>query len=189
MVQLRSRFIALCAIAAALALVTFGGGRGFAQDATPMATPMAGMAMAHPGHIHTGTCDNLGDVVVPLPDVPEPSMVTAAGTPMAGTPVVGTPMAGMTGGQANPVSAVSTTVDLALTDILAAPHAINYHESAQNIQNYIACGNIGGTPDQDGNLFIGLSEVNGSGYSGVAWLQASGDQTIVTVFLGRNTTS
>ncbi len=24
---------------------------------------------AHPAYIHTGTCDTLGDVVVPLPDV------------------------------------------------------------------------------------------------------------------------
>jgi hypothetical protein len=28
---------------------------------------------AHPAHIHTGTCDTLGDVVVPLTDVTHPA--------------------------------------------------------------------------------------------------------------------
>jgi len=146
-----------------------------AQDATPAASPMA--AAGHPGNIHSGTCDTLGDVVVPLPDVVFGAAEDAMASPAA------SPAMGMGSSSAVPAAAVSTTVDLALSDILAADHAINYHESMENIENYVACGAIGGTPDAQGNLFIGLEELNDSGLSGIAWLQESGDQTVVTVFL------
>jgi hypothetical protein len=49
-----------------------------AQDATPGA--MGGTVEAHPGHIHSGTCDELGDVVFPLEDATSGG---AMGTPMA----------------------------------------------------------------------------------------------------------
>ena len=39
-------------------------------------------AAAHPAHIHSGDCVNLGDVVFPLSDVSEAAMVD--GTPIAG---------------------------------------------------------------------------------------------------------
>ncbi len=143
-----------------------------AQEASPGAgTPAAGGG--HPGHIHTGSCAQLGDVVAPLPTV----MVgaSAMATPMA------SPVAGASG--ALPAAAVSTTVDLSLSDLLGSPHAINYHLSAEAIGTYIACGAIGGAPDAEGNLFVGLGELNDSGVSGIAWLMDSGTQTVVTVFL------
>ncbi len=147
-----------------------------AQEASPVAgTPAAGGG--HPGHIHTGTCEQLGDVVAPLPTVSVGAEATAA-TPLA------SPMAGASG--ALPAAAVSTTVDLALTDLLSSPHAINYHASAEDIGTYIACGAIGGAPDAEGNLFIGLGELNDSGVSGIAWLMESGTQTVVTVFLSES---
>src|SRR5680860_927105 len=69
-------------------MVLFGGGAGLAQDATPADT-----AAAHPAHIHTGTCDTLGDVVFPLNDVAVPGAATpdagTAATPAAaGAPIV-----------------------------------------------------------------------------------------------------
>jgi len=147
-----------------------------AQEASPVAgTPAAGGG--HPGHIHTGTCEQLGDVVAPLPTVSLGVEATAA-TPVA------SPMAGASG--ALPAAAVSTTVDLSLSDLLASPHAINYHASAEDIGTYIACGAIGGTPDAEGNLFVGLGELNDSGVSGIAWLMESGTQTVVTVFLSES---
>ena len=175
--NVRSRMMALAA-ASALGLTIAGGVA--AQDASPVASPAAGGG--HPGHIHAGSCDNLGDVVVPLPDVVFGR--TGAGADLA-SPVaspMATPMAGGAAG-AIPAAAVSTTVDLALADILAGEHAINYHASAEDMATYVACGALGGAPDAQGNLFVGLAEQNGSGVSGIAWLQENGAQTVVTVFL------
>jgi plastocyanin len=119
----------------------------------------------HPAHIHSGTCDNLGDIVAPLSDVTE---LTAGEVFGAQTAVL--------------VKESETDVALPLGDILAAPHAINIHESAEAIQNYIACGDIGGRVI-DGDLTIGLRELNGSGYHGVAVLAGADDGTGVTVYL------
>ena len=175
--NVRGRFAALTG-AAMLGLTMVGG--AVAQDATPVASG------GHPGHIHSGTCETLGEVIVPLPVVAigggMMSMATPMATPMASP--MASPMAGMMGASsAMPAAAVSATVDLALSDILAAEHAINYQESADDMGTYIACGAIGGQPDAQGNLFIGLQELNDSGVTGIAWLQESGAQTVVTVFL------
>ena len=72
---------------------------------------------------------------------------------------------------------------MALDDILAAEHAINLHESMENIGNYIACGDVTGEP-ADGMLEIELLELNGSGYMGTAMLMDNGDGTTdVTIML------
>jgi plastocyanin len=130
---------------------------------------------SHPAHIHSGTCgDGLGDVVYPLSNVSESVLVN------------GTPIAGATGGatDAIPVAVSGTTVPSSLADLLASPYAINIHESAENIGNYIACGNIGGTMIGASDLAIGLAELNSSGYSGVATLHDNGDgTTAVSVYL------
>jgi hypothetical protein len=62
----------------------------------------------HPAHIHSGTCDNLGDIVAPLSDVTE---LTAGETFGAASAVL--------------VKESETDLELPLGDILAAPHAIN----------------------------------------------------------------
>ena len=120
----------------------------------------------HPAHIHSGTCAELGDIVAALNDVTD-----------------------ITGGEsfgsrsAIPVELSVKEVELSLGDILAAPHAINIHESADAIQNYIACGDIGGRV-VDNTLVIGLQELNGSGHSGIAVLEADDDdETDVVVYL------
>ncbi len=158
------------------------------------ATPPTGAAAtgAFPAHIHSGTCDALGDVVFPLneltrvgADIPPDATVMAAlptvapATPDADMMTVATPGAG-TG---TVVASSSTIVEASLDDILGAEHAINVHESAENIQNYIACGELTGEPT-DGELQIQLHELNGSGYSGDAHLLDNGDgTTTVTVNL------
>jgi plastocyanin len=119
----------------------------------------------HPAHIHSGTCDNLGDIVAPLGDVTE---LTAGESFGASTAIL--------------VKESETDVPLPLGDILSTPHAINVHESAEAIQNYIACGDIGGRVI-DGDLVIGLRELNGSGHHGVAVLEGDDDGTDVTVYL------
>ncbi|CAA9551900.1 MAG: hypothetical protein AVDCRST_MAG73-2948 [uncultured Thermomicrobiales bacterium] len=149
----------------ALALLAVGGGIG---------ATMAHEGDAHPVHIHTGTCDELGEVVVPLGDIGAEGLVD--GTPMAADEAMGPETA------VAPDSSV-TTVDLPLADIIAGGHAINAHESAEEIQNYIACGDIGGR--MLGNrLLITLSELDESGYAGVAELEDNGDgTTTVSLFL------
>src|SRR5262249_11642541 len=73
-------------------------------------TPVAGeVAAPHPAHIHGGSCDQLGDVVVPLTDV-------------------GYPQGEKEGAEtAHPVSASQTDINMSLADLLAGDFAINVH--------------------------------------------------------------
>jgi plastocyanin len=148
-------------VAFALFASTFGGAT--AQDSTPAADDDS---VARPAHIHSGTCDTLGDVVFPLNDV---ASADAAAMPAAGNH--------------EHAAQNESTVDVSLDDLLAAEHAINIHESAENIGTYIACGDIAGTVT-DGALEIELRELNGSGYAGKATLADGGDgTTTVTIML------
>ena len=98
-----------------------------AQDATPVAQLAA---PARPAHIHSGDCVNLGDVVVPLSDLTAP---VSEGVGQAD--------------RATPAESSFTTVPMTLDAILGADHAINVHLSAERIDTYIACGELGGIVD------------------------------------------
>jgi hypothetical protein len=139
-----------------------------AQDAASTPSKMQGMHQ-HPAHIHSGTCDTLGDVVYPLNDLTAPDQMS---TPMAG--MASTPMAG--GNMGDVVAQSSTTIETSLDDLLGAEYALNVHESAEQIDVYIACGDVTGTPN-DNQLQIELHELNNSGYQGMAWLMDNGDGT------------
>ena len=149
------------------------------------------MAMAaHPAHIHSGTCAELGDVVHPLTDVSADAGTPVAADDMAtpasgemeghdmGSPAadaaMGSPAAGPFGVG---VSMSETNVEAALADLAAGGFAINVHESAENIGNYIACGDITGAPDDSGDVTIELATLNDSGYVGTATLHDNGDST------------
>jgi hypothetical protein len=120
----------------------------------------------HPAHIHAGVCPEPGDVVAPLEDL---SVSTEDPQGLA---------------SAIPVEVSVTSVDLALEDILAGEHSINVHQSAEEMDLYIACGDIGGSLFGGTALAIGLAEQNDSGHSGVAWLLANEDgTTTVSVYL------
>jgi plastocyanin len=120
---------------------------------------------SHPAHIHQGTCDELGDIVAPLDNVSEPEASEVSGTE---NPI--------------PVRVSETLVELSLDDILAGEHSINIHESDDNIQEYIACGEIGGAV-RGGKLVIGLGELNESSHTGVAVLEEAEGGTNVVVYL------
>ena len=156
------------------------------NPATPdTATPVADAS--HPAHIHQGTCDTLGDVIFPLNNVVVPNssaaLVADIASPIAeqeGTPVA-SPVAEAEAAQGNSES--TTVVEVALDDIISGGHAINVHESVENVANYIACGDVTGTPE-GGQLRITLNELNDSGFSGDALLQDMGDgTTTVTIVL------
>ena len=136
-----------------------------AQDATPVAQAVA---PARPAHIHSGDCVELGDVVVPLTDLTAPT--------------------GEVAGQADkaiPAESSFTNVPMTLDAMVGADHAINVHLSAEQIDTYIACGEIGGIVDPSGALVIGLREESDSGYTGIAYLApgADGASTDVSVII------
>jgi hypothetical protein len=160
------KMIATTAGAAALAgMVALGGPAAWAQDATPQTENM----VPRPAHIHTGTCDEVGEVVAPLTD-----------------------LTGATGGDRvgqarRAISAESsfTNVPLTLDAILGADHVVNVHLSAEEIDTYIACGEVGGMLTPEGAVIIGLRELNDSGFTGIAYLApgADGASTDVSVFV------
>lgn len=164
------RFGGLLSIVFVFLLATAGA--SMAQDATP-----SGATTAHPAHIHEGTCEDLGDIVFPLTDVAAPSPADG-GDMAAGSPIA--------------VETSTTTVEAPLSDIINEGHAVNVHESADNVGNYIACGDIGGTivpgAADGGELMIGLHGLNDSGYSGIAVLREAGEQTDVTIYLAQGLT-
>lgn len=131
-------------------------------------------ADSHPAHIHAGTCDTLDpNPAFPLSNV---SGEFLNGDTATAGDEVGASEESLT------VEGSTTTVDVSLDDLLASEYAINVHESAENAQNYIACGNIAGHMTGD-FLVIGLAELNDSGASGVAFLTPNGEQTTVSVYL------
>jgi len=159
-------------------------------------------ADSHPAHIHNGSCAQLGDVVYPLTNVSANGMmvgmIAMAATPSSGMPAAMATPGGLTMSPATgattaiPVETSQTLVDASLQDLLAKPYAINVHESQANIQNYIACGDIGGAMmtgsamNQGGVLAIGLHELNNSGESGIALLRATdNNQTMVWIYLAK----
>ncbi len=168
-------------VATALTLGIVGAGR--AQDATPMAGMEA--APGYPNHLHLGTCDNLDpQPAVVLADLVFPDWVGEL-TGDATTSEGAIPDVGSFGGAPIPVAVATTEVDVPLADIIAGGHGLNVHD-ASDPSIYIACGNVGGVPDERGDLFIGLAEQNDSGYSGAAWLHDNGGSTTVTVFLNHD---
>jgi len=146
-------------VASALAFMPAAG--VLAQDAATEAE-----IVRHPSHVHVGLCPTPGDIVAPLSDVT--AIVGEATRPGAGTPV----------------ESASTTIGLALTDMLASEHAVVVHQAHEDMATLIACGDIAGPLVSGTDLVIGLGAVGGSGYSGIAMLTDDGDgTTTVDVFI------
>jgi hypothetical protein len=178
-----------------LSIVVGLGGRTLGADAQDASD-------GHPTHIHSGSCDQLGDVVYPLTNVSASGMMTGmiamAATPSSGMPAAMATPGGLTMSPAMgattalAVETSQTLVDASLDDLLTQPYAINVHESQDNIQHYIACGDLGGAMmtgpamAQGGVLAIGLRELNTSGESGIAVLRATDtNQTMVWIYLAQ----
>lgn len=132
----------LLTLVGGLALIAVPGISATAQDA---------VVAPHPSHIHEGTCADLN---------PQPTWALSDVTAVAPEAPVGA------------VEAANTTVDATIDELLAAPYAINIHESAENVQNYIACGDIVG-PVVNDLLLVPLRAQNDSGYYGIAALAPS----------------
>jgi len=169
---MRKRLIgSMLALATLLVGVMAGTLAATAQDA---ATPATADSVAHPAHIHVGTCEELGDVVHPLEDV--------TGAHLEGTPGA-TPEAADEGLPGDVIAHSRTTIEANLDDLLAEEHAVNVHESAENIDVYIACANIEGEAEE-GELYLELQELNDSGVTGQVILSQADDNSIeVTITL------
>jgi hypothetical protein len=163
------------AVLVVFALLALGASPARAQDATPA----AGAEPAHPVHIHTGTCAAIGDVVYPLNDIVTYNVTNSFSFGPAATPEadsMATPLPGMTVTETTPVLFSYTHIDANLADLVAGGYAINAHESAENIQNYIACGDI---PPCTASacqavtcVVVELATQNDSGYFGAARIDA-----------------
>lgn len=165
----------------------------------------------HPAHVHDGTCADLGSVVYPLNDVTpleqDPETIMADATPTDGdgmmmdatpedehaghgdmmdsTPAAGqdTMMAATPSAGEHGVVESTTIIEATLDELMEGEHALNVHESPENIENYIACGDVAG--EREGwSLEIEMQELNDSGYNGRATLVDNDDgTTTVTVTL------
>src|SRR5215204_2203239 len=137
----RSHLSVWAVLLVVVSMVAFGTTSAQAQDATPSAA----VEPPHPVHIHSGSCDALGDVVYPLNDITTYSITNSFSFGPAATPEAGsmaTPPAGVSVTQTTPVLFSFTHVEANLVDLVAGGFAINAHESAENISNYIACGDV-----------------------------------------------
>lgn len=155
----------------ALALAVTGLGAGLTQAQDTSSPP-------HPAHIHVGTCLELEpNPLAPLSDVTgvmfgDDNDQAPTGDDIKGA--IGAPLV---------KSSESKDIEVSFDDVLATSHAINVHESAENIGNYIACGDIGGVVKDD-TVMVGLYEQNGTGYSGLAIVKKNGDDKVdVTIYL------
>ncbi len=165
-----SRFSTLrhLSIGAVLAGSLMAGGIGAASAQDQAESP------SHPSHIHAGTCDDLD----PNPAMPLNNIVPIG---QSDDDEASEPQGVLTASQI--LYAESDDGDqLTWDDMLATAHSINVHESDENIQTYIACGEIGGVVKDD-KLVVALHPMNDSGYTGIAILEKDDDNIDVEVYL------
>jgi hypothetical protein len=151
-----------------LAMVVGGGivAAGQAGDASPAAG-------GRPGYLQRGTCEQPGDPVAAL------AMTTNG--PATATSPRSTPTA--TGGAPISAAVSVTELDMTLDALLDSELVVRVAESEAEPDRDIACGAIGGQPDDDGNVYLVLAQRDDSRVTGVVWLQANDDGTTVTLFL------
>ncbi len=175
------------------AMLGLGTTAALAQDATPTSSAEP----AHPVHIHSGSCEALGDVVYPLNDITTYEITKSFSFGPAGTPAadsMATPLPGVTASETAPVLFSITHIDANIIELVDGGHAINAHESAENIQNYIACGNIPqcavAACSSVTGVVVDLAPLNDSGYFGVAKIDTDPEGgSIVSIFLFHPTTT
>ncbi|MBA2598502.1 MAG: hypothetical protein H0V00_17915 [Chloroflexia bacterium] len=120
-----------------------------------------------PAELRSGTCASPGEVVTSLAN-----LVITAGDPQ-----------GQLG--ATPVEQSGTVVPFAISDFLAADHAVVVQQSALESTVVVACGEIGGALNPDGTLAVGMRGMSESGLSGVAYFTPidTFQNTLVTILL------
>ena len=148
---------------------------GFASVRAQGDPTVDGPGTPRPGHIHAGSCAELGDVDYAL------NNATIDGLAADYAPSSDSAFVGSDAALTDYVS--ETSLDVSLDEIMSAEHAINFHLSGEEIGTYIACGDLGGFV-HDGVLSVGLAPANGeaaydgsSSFAGTATLTDNGDNT------------
>lgn len=166
------------ALAAALTITL--GGASIAQDATPTAMGDEDAGVAYLSHLHSGSCDDLSEEPVErLADLLLPEWFGEL-TGDDSSDIVAEEF----GNASIPVAVATTEVSIPLADIVAGKHAINIElPNPDEPEDSVACADIGGVVDENGDLFVGLSEENDSSHSGAVWLHDNGTGSTIVVFL------
>ncbi len=150
------------------------GGRSLAQEgaatpatpATPVAIDFGQLVASRPAEVLSGSCDEPGETIATLTPLETPE--------------------GEAEGQGAAIEAESsyTTIPIPLDSLLSGQTNITVLLSEEASETVVACGEIGGVLGEGGSLVVKLSERNGSGFSGIAFL-APGDPgtTGASVFL------
>jgi hypothetical protein len=158
--QSRISFLGLAVLVAlsAFGAIVLNGSPSLAQSASP----------PRPSHVHEGDCDEPGGVVQGLTALTVPSGPTAGNS------------------DAVLAEAAFSSIPLSVDQMLATDHSLKVHLSADQIDVYLVCGDIGGALDADGALIVGLKEQDGSGYTGIAYLVPNANgQTSVSVMIAK----
>ena len=131
--------------------------------------------VSHPAHIHAGDCANLDpNPAAPLNNI-EPRLDDSDDEN------ANQPEGVLTA--ARVLHSLSEEVELTWDDMLATSHAVNVHMSDEDIETYVACGDIGGVVVDD-TLVIALQPQNDSGYHGIAILTKDEDDNVdVEIYL------
>ena len=157
--------------AVVLGLLMSGGFVASAQDES---------APSHPSFIESGDCSNLD--ANPMATLNNVELIGTAtedddSSEEEDRQVEGTLTA------APVLTSNSEDLDLSFDDMLAESHSVTVHLSDDDLQTYVACGEIGGLVVDD-QMVIALHEVDGSGYNGIAMLAKDGDGNVdVTIYL------
>ncbi len=145
---------------------------GFASVRAQGDATVDGPGTPRPGHIHPGSCAELGDVVYAL------SNATIDGLAADYAPGSDSAFVGSDAALTDYIS--ETNLDVSLDQILSADHAINFHLSGEEVGTYIACGDLGGFV-HDGVLSVGIAPDpaydGSSSFAGTAILTDNGDNT------------
>lgn len=155
-----ARGAAIVVALACLVVAVQSGGRGrstlaqegVATPATPVAIDFTQLVAQRPVDIRSGTCAEPGEAIAAL-------------TPLE-TP------AGEAQGQGEAIEAERsyTSVPLAMESLLTGQTNITVLLNDADDVVAIACGEIGGVVSEGGSLVVKLTEQNGSGFTGIAYL-------------------
>lgn len=135
---------------------------------------------AHEGHgqpamIQAGACDSLGASAFTLVGVG--AVEDTDGLPISTPAAVGPESAAK-------VKLSVSTIDATVDQLVSAGNSIVVYHSDDEMDNIVACGEIGGIQLGD-DLIVGLKPVGEEGETGIALLRTSGAQSTVTlIFTG-----
>ena len=145
------------------------GGRGTAVGAFSAQTDDVVPPLPRPAYLYSGRCGELEAVAWPINSLVAPNGIARG-----------------SGAIDRAENSFTANVPISIDLMLSGSYAVNVHESGENVESVLSCGNIGGVTDGVGNLIIGLRQQRGSGVTGIAVLSPSPvdpAMTYISVFI------